>query len=161
MPITLQEKPIRYVAFTRLEWGSIAILSFQTYTFDRAHFLAPPRTVAGAQSSGSISDWIKGWCIPTSTSVKVQSGYGAYADFYSDTPSTHISFCNVVRPTSSSLINRYFNHQRRFSGLEIQLIDYPLNWSNNRPWLPQNSELGLNRRKVSILIRLPSVGYAP
>ena len=27
--------------------------------------------------------------------------------------------------------HRFFNHQRRFSGLEIQLIDYPLNWKKS------------------------------
>ena len=28
--------------------------------------------------------------------------------------------------------HRFFNHRRRFSGLEIQLIDYPRNWNKNR-----------------------------
>ena len=37
--------------------------------------------------------------------------------------------------------HRFFNHRRRFSGLEIQLIDYPRNWNKNRFLV--TSELGV------------------
>ena len=74
---------------------------------------------------------LEGWHIPTSTPLRLNLSMGHMLTSFGYTVDAHLFL-------QRNLINlfivghRFFNHQRRFSGLEIQLIDYPLNWNKNR-----------------------------
>ncbi|MAE18895.1 hypothetical protein CMK12_08210 [Candidatus Poribacteria bacterium] len=83
---------------------------------------------------------LKGGRIPTSTPLRFNLSLGHMLTSFGYTIDTHLF---LQRGWANLFIvgHRYFNHQRHFSGLEIQLIDYPLNWSNNR--LLVTSELGV------------------
>ncbi|HIO07558.1 TPA: hypothetical protein EYN09_11650 [Candidatus Poribacteria bacterium] len=67
---------------------------------------------------------LEGWHIPTSTPLRLNLSMGHMLTSFGYTVDTHLFL-------QRNLINlfivghRFFNHQRRFSGLEIQLIDYP------------------------------------